>query len=201
MGCIIYEIMALKAPFSGNNPLFIAKNIVNGEYTIDLPPNYSEELQNMVRLCLCKNQMERHDARELLKLTVDKITVLMDELKDKESVLSDEITTMNKKINANNNFAGTHTRVFGASSYNQPIVGKLQAEDQLRQTQLVKLDSDVLNKIGEDPISKFIDIVKKLSLIGSTQSSLKKNFKKYVVDSFYNRVFISDEFKGNEVKM
>lgn len=59
------------------------------------------------------------------------------------------------------------------------------------------MDSDVLNKIGEDPISKFIDIVKKLSLIGSTQSSLKKNFKKYVVDSFYHRVFISDDFKGN----
>lgn len=70
----------------------------------------------------------------------------------------------------------------------------------MRQTQLVKLDSDVLNKIGEDPISKFIDVVKKLSLIASTQSSLKKNFKKYVVDSFYNRVFISEDFKGNEVK-
>lgn len=34
---------------------------------------------------------------------------------------------MNRKINANNNnFAGTHTRVFGTSSYNPPIVGKAQ---------------------------------------------------------------------------
>ena len=100
---------------------------------------------------------------------------------------------MNKKINVNNNFAGTHTRVFGASGYNPPpLAGKQPSEDQLRQTQLVKMDSDVLNKIGEDPISKFIDVVKKLSLIGSTQSAMKKNFKKYVVDSFYNRVFISD---------
>jgi hypothetical protein len=62
----------------------------------------------------------------------------------------------------------------------------------LRQTQLVKLDSDAISKIGEDPINKFIDIVKKLSLIASTQASLKKNFKKYIVDTFYNRVFISD---------
>ena len=30
---------------------------------------------------------------------------------------------------------------------------------------------------------------------------MKKNFKKYVVDNFYNRVFISDEFKSNEVKV
>lgn len=70
----------------------------------------------------------------------------------------------------------------------------------LRQTQLVKIDSDVLNKIGEDPMSKFIDVVKKLSLIASTQTSLKKNFKKYIVDTFYNRIMISDEFSLSEVK-
>ncbi len=107
---------------------------------------------------------------------------------------------MNKKINANNNFAGTHTRVFGTSSYN-PVQGLNQVQQQLRQTQIVKMDSDVLSKIGEDPISKFIDVVKKLSLIASTQSTLKKNFKKYVADSFYNKVFISDDIKGNDVKI
>jgi len=47
-------MMALKTPFSGNNPLFIAKNIVNGEYTVDLPEQYSAELKNIVRLCLKK---------------------------------------------------------------------------------------------------------------------------------------------------
>lgn len=120
----------------------------------------------------------------------------MDELKERELVLGEEIVSMNKKINANNNFAGTHTRIFGTSSYNPQIPGKNQ-EEALRQTQLVKIDSDILNKIGEDPVSKFIDVVKKLSLIASTQSSLKKNFKKYVVDSFYNRVFISDDFRGH----
>lgn len=49
-------------------------------------------------------------------------------------------------------------------------------------------------------MSKFIDVVKKLSLISSTQASLKKNFKKYIVDTFYNRVIISDEFSIAEVK-
>jgi hypothetical protein len=101
--------------------------------------------------------------------------------------------------------------LFGNSLYNshnlQPIKAsnkqinpspKIPAtEDLLRQTQLVKIDSDVLNKIGEDPMSKFIDVVKKLSLISSTQASLKKNFKKYIVDTFYNRVMISNEFNVN----
>lgn len=57
----------------------------------------------------------------MLKLTIDKMAVFMDELREKESLLSDEIVTMNRKINANNNFAGT-ARAFGTSSYNQ--VGK-----------------------------------------------------------------------------
>ena len=49
-------------------------------------------------------------------------------------------------------------------------------------------------------MSKFIDIVKKLSLINSAQGNLKKNFKKFVVDTFYNRVILSDDFKGNDMK-
>jgi serine/threonine protein kinase len=74
-------MMALKAPFSGNNPLFIAKNIVNGEYTIELPEQYSPELKNFVKLCLQKDETQRPDARELLKLTVDRLAVFMDELR------------------------------------------------------------------------------------------------------------------------
>ena len=58
----------------------------------------------------------------------------------------------------------------------------------------------MLNKIGEDPMSKFVDIIKKLSLITSTQTSLKKNFKKFIIDTFYNRVLISDEFGIAESK-
>lgn len=108
---------------------------------------------------------------------------------------------MNKKINMGNGFGATHTRLFGTTSYNpHQIQAKMNApltnviEDPLRQTQIVKIDSDVISKIGEDPINKFIDIVKRLSLIASTQTSLKKNFKKYIVDTFYNKIFISDEF-------
>ena len=48
--------MALKAPFAGNNPLFIAKNIVSKEYTIEMPNHYSQELQDMVALCLEKDE-------------------------------------------------------------------------------------------------------------------------------------------------
>lgn len=120
---------------------------------------------------------------------------------------------MSKKINSGG-LNTTHTLLFGNSLYNSHNIHQMKqpkpstmnqglmpvSDDLLRQTQLVKIDSDVLNKIGEDPMSKFIDIIKKLSLISSTQASLKKNFKKYIVDTFYNRIIISDEFTLSEVK-
>jgi hypothetical protein len=36
-----------------------------------------------------KDQANRPDARELLKLTIDKLTIFMDELQEKESLLND----------------------------------------------------------------------------------------------------------------
>ena len=102
------------------------------------------------------------------------------------------------------NLNNTHTRIHGVSGYgfnpqkNQNST--VYEENFLKKTQLVKVDSEILNKIGEDPMSKFIDIVKKLSLISSTQGALKKNFKKFIVDSFYNRVMLSDDYKGNDMK-
>jgi len=48
--------MALKSPFSGNNPLVIAKNIVSNELPLEIPTQYSEDLQNIVRLCLRKDE-------------------------------------------------------------------------------------------------------------------------------------------------
>lgn len=64
---------------------------------------------------------------------------------------------MNKKINMGNGFGATHTRLFGTTSYNpHQLQAKLNLtannpipiEDPLRQTQLVKIDSDVISKIG-----------------------------------------------------
>ncbi len=140
-------------------------------------------------------------------MTADRVIIYSDELKEKEIGLADEIVNMNKKINMGTGFGATHTRLFGTTSYNpHQFQAKFnstmnnQIDDPLRQTQIVKIDSDVISKIGEDPINKFIDIVKKLSLIASTQTALKKNFKKYIVDTFYNKIFISDEFHPSEVK-
>lgn len=82
-------------------------------------------------------------------------------MKEKETALSDEILQLSKKINSGA-LNTTHTRIFGNSLYNSHNIQPIKApnktinpspvlpppEDLLRQTQLVKIDSEVLNKIG-----------------------------------------------------
>ena len=88
-------------------------------------------------------------------MAADRVVMYSDELKEKEIGLADEIVNMNKKINMGTGFGGTHTRLFGTTSYNpHQFQAKFNTtannpiEDPLRQTQLVKIDSDVISKIG-----------------------------------------------------
>lgn len=89
LGCILHELMCLKPTFSGNNPLLLAKVIVNEEFTSHLPEQYSEELRSFVKKCLTMDCSQRPTARELLKDIIDRVVTYSDDLKEKESALSD----------------------------------------------------------------------------------------------------------------
>ena len=70
----------------------------------------------------------------------------------------------------------------------------------MRQTQLVKIDTHNLNKIGEDPLVKFLDAVRKLSLINGSHTSFKNNFKKFIIDLFYNKVIVNHDIDPSKMK-
>ncbi len=70
----------------------------------------------------------------------------------------------------------------------------------MRQTQLVKIGSENLNKIGEDPLTRFLDVIKKISFIANSQTLLKNNFKKFLVDLFYNKVVMGQDYRPAELK-
>jgi hypothetical protein len=70
--------MTLKPPFTGTNPLLLAKNIVNKEFTSQLPEQYSEDLKLIVQACLCKDEEERPNASQILKMTADKVIMYSD---------------------------------------------------------------------------------------------------------------------------
>jgi hypothetical protein len=77
---------------------------------------------------------------------------------------------------------------------------KPNMDETMRQTQLVKIDTENLNKIGEDPLARFLDMIKKISFIANSQTSLKSNFKKFLVDLFYNKVIMGQDYKPAELK-
>jgi ethanolamine utilization cobalamin adenosyltransferase len=68
-------------------------------------------------------------------------------------------------------------------------------DETMRQTQLVKIDTESLHKIGEDPLARFLDMIKKISYIANSQTALKSNFKKFLVDLFYNKVIMGQDYK------
>eukprot|EP01012_Entosiphon_sulcatum_P004614 TRINITY_DN11868_c0_g2_i4.p1 TRINITY_DN11868_c0_g2~~TRINITY_DN11868_c0_g2_i4.p1 ORF type:complete len:503 (+),score=115.34 TRINITY_DN11868_c0_g2_i4:86-1594(+) len=65
MGCVIYELAALRRAFEGGNLLAIVHNISSGKYP-PLPPQYSPALNNMVRRMLAPKAKDRATVGQLI---------------------------------------------------------------------------------------------------------------------------------------
>ena len=51
LGCLIYEISALKLPFDGKTLYNLMDKIMECEYD-ELPQYYSDEMKHLVKICL-----------------------------------------------------------------------------------------------------------------------------------------------------
>lgn len=65
LGCIIYELMTFKQPFSAGNPLTIANKIVDGEYEQVNVAHYSQLLINTCKACMTADPNKRPNVIEL----------------------------------------------------------------------------------------------------------------------------------------
>ena len=95
MGCILYEMTTLHVPFLGLDMKELYQNILNSKYK-PIPNFYSKELNEIIKLTLNKNQMERPSSDNLLnnKIILKKIK----ELKIKIN-FNDENSCINKAVN------------------------------------------------------------------------------------------------------
>lgn len=66
LGVILYELCALKPPFTGNLLHMLALNIIKGQYT-PIPSHYSPGLNDLIRDMLNLNPESRPDIHEILK--------------------------------------------------------------------------------------------------------------------------------------
>ena len=71
LGCLLYEITCLKAPFRGSSLKKIYQVIKEGKYDA-IPRRYSNTLAGLVYMCLQSDAQRRPSCEELLKLIVDK---------------------------------------------------------------------------------------------------------------------------------
>lgn len=65
-GCIVYELCALKPPFSATSMEGLFKKVMRGAYP-KIPSTYSDRLAKIIDLCLQLDPAKRPSAKELLK--------------------------------------------------------------------------------------------------------------------------------------
>lgn len=67
LGCILYELAALRPPFKANNHLSLAVKIKTGKFD-RIPEGYSDELQRVIQWMLIQNMEKRASIDQLIKL-------------------------------------------------------------------------------------------------------------------------------------
>ena len=66
-GCIVYEMCALRPPFTANSMDGLYKKVLKGAYP-RIPPAYSNDLEKLIAKCLKIDPKNRPTAKELLKI-------------------------------------------------------------------------------------------------------------------------------------
>ena len=67
LGCVIYELTALKPPFLAKNMQELYNKVVRGKYPA-IPTHYSKDLSQMINYCLSVDPMTRPTAQELANM-------------------------------------------------------------------------------------------------------------------------------------
>jgi NIMA (never in mitosis gene a)-related kinase len=91
LGCILYELATLKPAFSGENPLAIARRVVEEDYDRLSPKEFSPLLITVVSKCMTVNQDNRPDILQLSQMIGPILMLQVDELKAREQRLQDQL--------------------------------------------------------------------------------------------------------------
>jgi NIMA (never in mitosis gene a)-related kinase len=86
LGCVLYEMAALRPPFVSHDLKSLKRSIISGVYK-RIPIQYSNDLENFIRLCLRVDPRDRMNASELLENELIKKRHLL-----KEQLVNDSVT-------------------------------------------------------------------------------------------------------------
>jgi len=182
LGCLVYEMMTLKAPFYSPSPLLLAKKIVDNSYEKVTNSPYSQKLIDFMTLCLTPDPNHRPGIRQLIQLISEEILDFTHRVLEYEDYLKLQIINLKKK-----------------GKEPEP---KFESNEGLK-PKLIKIDNQDLVKMKQDPVSNFIEILRKMSIIVSTKdlgSPTKRDFKKYLIELFYKRVVANPKVPTNALR-
>lgn len=63
LGCLIFELCALRPAFSPPNLLQLASKIIKGEPEGSIPSHYTKNLSDVIKKCLLKKPSDRPSAK------------------------------------------------------------------------------------------------------------------------------------------
>ena len=92
LGCIIYEMIKLKPPFTGDNPLTIAKNVCEGNFERLNEKDFKyEQIIELVNNCLIVDWKKRINIDEVCQILGPFLFDYISKIKSKEEQLQKEI--------------------------------------------------------------------------------------------------------------
>ena len=66
LGCILYELCSLRPPFMARDMRGLSQKVIAGVYPA-IPTKYSEDLSNVIKMCLEVTPSKRPTASQLLR--------------------------------------------------------------------------------------------------------------------------------------
>jgi serine/threonine protein kinase len=189
LGCIIYELLTLRPPFEGDNPLTVTKNIVELNYKKLNPDEIvNKKLLTSVEKCLTISADDRFDVMDLCDIMgsyfVDKINSLKKnefELRNENETLREKIYKLELAFTTNNNFSDEYlSKVRNIDVKNNFTESRFKASESLFKQSVFKRISDPLNKI--------IDMINKILFLSEVHNNMKDD--KYIfINKFKRKLF------------
>jgi NIMA (never in mitosis gene a)-related kinase len=219
IGCILYQLLMMEPPFDGDNPLAIAKDIVELKYRPLAEEIKSTLLGSIVMKCLVFEKDARPDIEQISCMMggylVDKLNFLKreeNELKIENDFLKERTyklelafnstNNINANINlTNNNFlsnTGLGFKDFINANYNHlpnsPNTNLVSSE---RENQFKQ---SVFKRVS-DPLTKVIEMINKLLFLCETPLSNAQDEKYVFIHKFKRKLFSNrDYWNANLVK-
>jgi serine/threonine protein kinase len=203
-GCIIYELLNLSPPFEGDNPLTVAKNIVELNYKKLNNEDFEySELITVIERCFNLDVEIRCGIDEICghlgPYFLDRINYykkLEQEIINENNILNDKITKLEtafslSKVNTNLNWNQENNT---NAEFNSPSNLNLNHDSK---TDLFKQSNF---KLISDPLSKIFDLLSKIMYL-STEANLHdiKDEKYTIVMKFKRKLFPTNKIINPKV--